>query len=226
MVRLSPDLERGIMSYLGRILILGLLLGVLLVPIVSGSGQPVAATTADELAPDASGNAIVWEGEFDPTDHDIFMWDPVNLTRDLDTDYFYREIRRLTDGPWCMRITGTMRQQAGISTRGIPSAVSSQSIVGGDDLNPDISGNTIVWEHVYSSEDTDIAILTPSGVIAPTYDNNIQRNPSVWGDTVVYEDNRNFATSGWDIYKWDPVNGETVVANTSRDEINPDIRGI
>ena len=50
-----------------------------------------------------------------------------------------------------------------------------------------------------------------------------QTQPEISGDTIVWTDYRNFATTGSDIYRWDPVNGEQPVCTAPRNQPEPEI---
>jgi beta propeller repeat protein len=76
---------------------------------------------------------------------------------------------------------------------------------------------------------TALVLLSPgvSGLVispvctAPSH----QTHPAISGDTIVWADLRNDATTGWDIYKWDPVNGEQPICATLGDQMSPAIFG-
>jgi beta propeller repeat protein len=73
---------------------------------------------------------------------------------------------------------------------------------------------------------TVIVSITSGIVISPVCTNpSDQWYPAISGDTIVWMDHRNETTTGWDIYKWDPMNGEQQVCTLPGDQRDPAISG-
>jgi beta propeller repeat protein len=84
----------------------------------------------------------------------------------------------------------------------------------------DISGNKVVWQE-YANGNWDIWMWDPIDGVKVICNNPAQqRNPSISGNVVVWEDNRG-AHGNWDIYMWDPVNGEISVCTNLAPQYNP-----
>jgi beta propeller repeat protein len=83
--------------------------------------------------------------------------------------------------------------------------------------NPDISDELMVWENSHQ-----IYLRNPSGDSGFISSTNTGYNPRIDGEKVVWEDNRN---GNWDIYMWDPINGEKPVTSNVYDQRLPSIHG-
>ncbi len=84
----------------------------------------------------------------------------------------------------------------------------------------DISGNIIIWK-----EYDDIFRLELGSVVQLVREGAGDTLPVIDGDIIVWQDDRNMAAGGWDIYKWDPVHGEQPVCTDPGDQILPAISG-
>jgi TolB protein len=90
----------------------------------------------------------------------------------------------------------------------------------GDQYNPAISDDTIVWSDNRNGENSIYRWDTVNGEQRVTTNpSSAKIFPAISGDTIVWSDNRNYFLGGfyWDIYKWDPVNGEKRVTSNGAD---------
>ncbi|MDD1719790.1 MAG: hypothetical protein LUQ25_07005, partial [Methanoregulaceae archaeon] len=208
------------------------LVGIALIGTVSGTSEPVCSTA---INPDTSGNYIAYELIYQQdVDHDIRVKD--TSTGNIVTVTFAADLETNPAISGQMVVWQDNRNYAttGWDIYGYDLSTSTETAIctqAGDDINPDISGGRVVWEHVTSGSNHDIYNWTRTGGVIQilcglTSD---QRNPKISGDKVVWEDNRNSATTGWDIYFWDPATGVAtdISAGASAfgdgDDINPDI---
>ena len=98
--------------------------------------------------------------------------------------------------------------------------------------SPAIYGDIIVWQdnrNIYWKEgyplhqwDIYMYNLETEKEIRITFHDSDQINPAIYGDKIVWQDNRH---GNWDIYMYDPTRGETQITFHDSDQINPAIYG-
>lgn len=102
---------------------------------------------------------------------------------------------------------------------------------------PAIYENKIIWQdYSYGNWDIFMYDLGPDGIYNTSDDGNNgnitqittnsydQINASIWGDKIVYEDNRNYSSSKWDLYVYNlSTQTETLICNNQYFQINSDI---
>jgi len=89
--------------------------------------------------------------------------------------------------------------------------------------SPDVSGETVVWEHEGDIYGFDLSIWREFPVCAASGD---QTHPRISGDLVVWADGRDAETTGWDIYAYDlSTQAEFPVCRRNASQVDPDISG-
>lgn len=184
----------------------------------------ITTNSADQRNPDIYGNYIVWE-DYRNGKSDVYMYDISTQTEKQITSDPTSQTKPVIDG---MRVVWEDQRNNNwdiymydIST-GTEKQITSLS---GIETDPDISGNLIAYHYTYSSTN-DIYVhdlQTGSNLVIPSGSNKF--SPSISGNIVVWEDDRNGVTN-LDIYSYDISSGkEMQITNVVGMEQQPDISG-
>lgn len=197
------------------------------------NGEVVVCNAAgDQINPDIDGDMIVFEGVYSDTDHDIYYYDGIigAICTEESSD---QRNPRIAGGTvvWQDNRNGNWDIYKWDSANGTQEVAFNLY----DEINPDIAFDTesvtleyaIVWEKVYSATNHNICFWTSSSPIddCVSYHPYLKQSPSVdiysgvvW---IFWEDNRNVATTGWDIWYTVLGSSETSLAQIPGDQKNP-----
>jgi beta propeller repeat protein len=197
----------------------------------NGSIVQLTHTPLSQENPRADGRYVVWQGQEASGNWDIFMYDMetgnslTQLTSTAATD----EINPAIDWPWVVyqsRATGNTNAPWLLVATNLSSgqnfliSPSTQN-----ELDPDVQAARVVWQDFRDQGPGEIYFcdLQSQQVRRITTNINEQFNPAIYGNWVVWADNRNVELDiyGFDLWR----NAEIRITSTPYDESQPVLNG-
>jgi len=221
---------------------------IFLYDIATGNVSPVSQDPATQQRPGIFSTMIVWKDYRIRGSGDIFLFDTSGntLTRITDDNAHDPSYPRLygdkvvwqddRNGGWDIYMFNLTESREYLITPGTP---------GSDQEYPAVFDNRIVWQDKRNSTNGDIEIfmndtstwteslITPDNGLGPWNDGStegaLQESPDIWGDEIVWEDNRNQDPSAYpvpNIYQYEFGAGEERISDNMTSGYLPGSYGV